>query len=253
MSTNTHNEDKSHADVGIVYALPIELAPLADQLTRLRKVAGKGFVVRGGLWGERRIALVESGVGQKRSARATEALLEGHKPDWVLAAGFAGATAPSLAIADIVMADRVIGADGKRLEMGVRIPRSEIDKTPGVHVGAILTVDRLVRTAKEKRALYEETGAMAVDMETAAVARVCHERKVRCLAIRVISDTADHDLPPEAESVLGSSRFYRVGAAVGALWRRPQSYKDLWRLREQAHRAADRLAQFLGGIIDQLD
>jgi hypothetical protein len=39
---------------------------------------------------------------------------------------------------------------------------------------------------------------------------------------------------------------------VGALWKRPGSYKDLWRLRQNAHLAGDRLGQFLVSMIKQM-
>jgi adenosylhomocysteine nucleosidase len=89
-------------------------------------------------------------------------------------------------------------------------------------------------------------------MESLAVAEVCRELKRRFLSVRVISDDLETDLPPEVLSVLGSTRTFRAGAALGALWKRPGSIRDLWKLREQAHDAAERLATFLDGVIEQL-
>jgi len=52
--------------------------------------------------------------------------------------------------------------------------------------------------------------------------------------------------------VLAATPGRRIGAALGSLWKRPASYKDLWRLREQALYASERLAKFLDGVIEQL-
>jgi adenosylhomocysteine nucleosidase len=89
-------------------------------------------------------------------------------------------------------------------------------------------------------------------METAGVLGLCGERGVRALSVRVISDEAGVDLPPEVLTILGGTGGYRLGAAIGAVWRRPSSLKDLWALREHAWAAAERLARVLPGTIAQL-
>ena len=89
-------------------------------------------------------------------------------------------------------------------------------------------------------------------METLAVAQVCRDTHTPYLAVRVISDDMSADLPPEILSILGSTGTYRVGAAMGAVWKRPAAVKDLWKLRESAHLAAERLAIFLDGVVAQL-
>jgi adenosylhomocysteine nucleosidase len=51
---------------------------------------------------------------------------------------------------------------------------------------------------------------------------------------------------------VGSTGTVRLGAAVGAIFKRPGSFKDMWRLRDQGVGAAERLATFLEGVIAQL-
>ena len=64
--------------------------------------------------------------------------------------------------------------------------------SPRVHAGKIITGDRFVATAAESRALRAELSeALAVDMESAAVAQVCHDYSVPFCAVRTISDRAD--------------------------------------------------------------
>ena len=67
-----------------------------------------------------------------------------------------------------------------------------------------------------------------------------------------MSDDASTDLPPEILSIMGESGSYRIGAAIGAIWRRPSSLKDLLALREKAIDSADRLAKTLLSIIPNL-
>jgi adenosylhomocysteine nucleosidase len=75
---------------------------------------------------------------------------------------------------------------------------------------------------------------------------------VRFLAVRIVSDDARAELPPEVATIMTKSGSYRVGAALRALWNRPSSLKDFWALHEQALESADRLAGFLEHCLDGL-
>ena len=111
----------------------------------------------------------------------------------------------------------------------------------------------IIRRPADRRRLADEHGALACDMETFGVAEVCHQRGVPPLAIRVISDAVDDELPREIEYLLAQKSLAgKLGAAAGAVFRRPSAAKDLWRLREDALKASDRLAKFLVRVIEQL-
>ncbi|MGE5192871.1 MAG: 5'-methylthioadenosine nucleosidase [Deltaproteobacteria bacterium] len=241
--------DYTHAHVGIVHATAMEVDPFLSRCDRLRKYTGGNLVFRGGLFGEIRIALAQSGMGPGLAKKATQALIDGHSPAWIISAGFSGALQPGMKIGDIVVANSIVDTEGVELAIDLKMAA---DPARGLYVGRLLTVDRIVRTVEEKKALAERCAAIAVDMESLAVAQVCRQAKVRFLAVRVISDDLSADLPAEISSVVGSSGTVRLGAAVGAIFKRPGSVKDLWRLREQGMDAAERLAKFLEGIVEQL-
>jgi adenosylhomocysteine nucleosidase len=241
--------DLAHADVGMVSALPMELAPFLDRCDKVRKYSGGDFVFRGGRYDEIRIAVVESGMGFAKARRATQALLEAHTPKWVLSCGFAGALQPEMKLGNIVIANSIVDTHGHELSVDVNMPA---DPSKGLYVGRLVTADAMVRTVKEKELIAKMLDAVAVDMESLAVAQICRDQQVRFLAIRVVSDDMSADLPPEVMTLTGSTGTTRLGAAVGAIWKRPGSVKDIWRLREQAHMAATRLATFLDGVVTQL-
>jgi adenosylhomocysteine nucleosidase len=91
---------------------------------------------------------------------------------------------------------------------------------------------------------------LAVDMETYGVAEVCRRRQVAFSAIRAIGDVADERLPDDVERLLmQKTAAARLGAALGVLWRRPGSLKDLYRLRENALVASVRLAEVLADCV----
>jgi adenosylhomocysteine nucleosidase len=177
-------------------------------------------------------------------------LIDGHRPRWVVSAGFAGALDPELRRYDAVMPNEVLDLHGQRYTIDVGVPPE--GRNPRIRAGRLVTVDAIVRTAAEKAELRARTGADVVDMETCGVAALCSERSIPFLSIRVVSDDAHGDLPAEIATLLTRSGSYRVGAAVRAIWQRPSSVKDLWALHEQAQEAADRLAAVVEGALGAL-
>ena len=242
-------KDLSHADIGIVCALPIELSAFIGRCQKVKTYAGGDFQFRGGFYDGIRIAVVESGMGFARARRATQALLDGHSPRWLLSCGFAGALRPGIPIGSIIVADSIVDQHEQSLQIDLHMPA---DPARGLFVGRLLTADEMVRSVDLKKQLGEKHAALAVDLESLAVAQVARANKIRFLAVRVISDDLSADLPPEILSIVGDTGSVRFGAAIGALWKRPSAAKDMWRLREQAQSAATRLATFLDGVVVQL-
>jgi hypothetical protein len=78
-------------------------------------------------------------------------------------------------------------------------------------------------------------------------------RETPFMAVRVVSDAADDELPPDVERLLvQKTNAGRLGAALGSIWRRPSSLKDMFQLQQNAIAASDRLAKFLAGLIKHL-
>jgi adenosylhomocysteine nucleosidase len=132
------------------------------------------------------------GPGPSNARHAAESLIaEG--VDVLMSFGVAGALDPKLQPGDIIVATEVISPDGTRYpaEAG----------TSGI-AGTLATSAEPVTSAAEKRLLFERTGAIAVDMESAAVADVARAAGARFMAVRAIADPADHSLPRAAIAAL---------------------------------------------------
>jgi adenosylhomocysteine nucleosidase len=234
-----------------VAALSAEIGFFTDRLTKVRKYSGPRLTVVEGEHAGKLVVLTVAGAGRKAAARGAGLLLEGHRPRWLISAGFAGALSPALRRSDLVLPSEVVAPEGQRFPVPMLGALPPLPRTTlGVR---LLTSDRIIRTAQEKAELHRRFAADVVDMETSAVAQVCHERQVPFLALRAISDEAHADLPRELAALLTGSHSYRLGAALRAVWQRPATVKDLWTLHEYAQDAADRLAHALLAIIGQLD
>lgn len=240
-------------DVGVLFALPVEAGGLEDLLSDVTAIRGHGFVTRRGKLADRNVVVARSGAGRDAAARAAEAVISGHRPPWVISAGFAGALRPELKRHDLVMADTLVDPSGNRLTVDLKVDPAALAGAPRVHVGRLLSVDRIVHLPREKASLGEKHQALAVDMETFAAAEVCRQGQVRFLAVRIISDAMDEELPHDLLRLIeGKSLPARLGAAVGTACRRPASLKAFYRLKENALLASDRLAKFLTSIVEQL-
>jgi adenosylhomocysteine nucleosidase len=237
-------------DVGVVAATPIEVAPLLARFTNVRKYAGPRFTVIEGECAGKVVAVVLTGMGRARAQRGAELLLDGHRPRWIVSAGFGGALDPDLRRNEIVIPQEVVNLEGRRFAIDLAVPPEA--ESQGLRTGTLLTVDEFVRKASEKAELRQKFAADIVDMESSAIAALCGDRGVRFLAVRVVSDEAGVDLPPEILAIVGPSGGLRLGATMGALWKRPSSVKDLLVLRQHATEAANRLAVFLAGTFPRL-
>ena len=240
-------------DVAFVFALGVESGGLVDLLKDTVTTRCPTFLEHTGQLSGRRIVIAESGVGSKKAVKATEDVITIHKPQWVVSAGFAGALNEELARGHILMADHVISEGGESLEFGLKMDPKVVESTKGMHVGTLLTVDRIIRTTKEKLELGERFGAVACDMETMAIADACRCADTRFLSVRVISDALNDELPVELEKLMNQKSIAgKIGAVTGAVFQRPSVIKEMWNLKEDAIKASDRLAKFLTGVVPQL-
>ena len=237
------------ADVGIVAALSLEVGVLTDGLKRIRKYQASALPIIEGEHNGKIIAIASAGPGRAGARRATELLIAGHRPSWVISAGFAGALSTTLNRNDLALADEIIDTEGNQFPV---IRPESLGAEIRHRSGKLLTVDRLILDSAEKAQLHQNTGADLVDMESSAVASICGEKRIRFVSVRVVSDDARTDLPPEVAALLVRSGSYRVGAAMRAIWNRPSSLKDFWTLHERALEAADRLAKFVLRCIEEL-
>jgi adenosylhomocysteine nucleosidase len=243
------NVNSQPIDFGVLFALSQESGCFLDMLSQVRVTRGDGFTAKRGRYRERDIVLFESGPGTVRAAKAAHALIDAYRPRLVVSSGFAGGLDPRVNRYDLVAADSLVNSAGSKITLDPAALVPWLTEVPKLHRGQLLTLDRIVRLSDEKRRLGERHQALAVDMESFAVAEVCRERGVPVLVVRAISDAVDDELPADIGHLLSRKTFAgQLGAAVGSVFRRPGAAKDLYNLHQTALEASGRLAKFLARL-----
>jgi len=135
--------------------------------------------------------VVRTGMGHVRAHAAAQTLASGIAPGApVVLAGISGGLDPSLRPGEIVVATSVRGPDGDELALSAADASAVATALRGagrsVHLGPIVSSKTLVHG--ERRAELARSGALAVDMESAWVARALPDH--RLVIVRLVADTA---------------------------------------------------------------
>ncbi|SJM89423.1 Hopanoid-associated phosphorylase [Crenothrix polyspora] len=179
---------------GIVVALPEELATLTE------KKIDKGHCV----FIAKQLLVVYAGAGCHNAKIAAESLLAKgatHLISWGCAAGLSHVLRPG----DLVLADTVMDTDDVKIAIDADWhdhSKQVLSKSGVVHAGCLLTTPHIVAPSKDKKQLHLKTGAIALDMESVAIAKVAQQHGVPFLAIRVIADSVNTSLPRAINNAL---------------------------------------------------
>ncbi len=197
--------------------------------------------VRSAKVGAHEALLVANGVGAKFSGAAVDAAAEWFRPEDVISTGFCGALDESLAVGDIVVADRVFSWG--RPSPFVACP-AQTTRNDGLRHGSILTTDHVVQTAGEKRKL-RASGASAVEMEAAGVAERAAALGLPFYCIKAVTDLAGETMANDFNAALRADGHFDTMLILRRVLRRPtERLPELVRLRNRCARAARALGDF---------
>ncbi len=248
----------SDSCVAVASALPEEIGGLVDRTAVERRDTWAGHEVTTGTLGGRRVVLMHTGTGQERAQSGVATLLDRRSVSALCYVGVAGALDPSLSVESILLPTSVQTEDGQPAPSPDRQWAEQVATIGdgGVRRGSLVTVGRVITQSEEKAALRNAlalNGPAAIDMETAAVARVAAEQEVPYLSLRIISDTADESLPDllkDAQREDGSIDRTRV--MQSAVWS-PSAVPALMRMRRRVQSAAEILAERVPTVLRHRD
>ena len=203
--------------------------------------------------GAAELLMVRAAAGRPEEAEAAARAMVAHGASGLVSFGIAGGLDPSLGAGVVVIASSVIGPEGDALPAHEPWVESLMQIDGTFDSGAIVGSDEPVMTVSDKRRLFRRYGALAVDMESHAVAAVARDSGLPFVALRAIGDPAGRPVPRAALAGLMPDGRTRALPVLAGLLRRPRDFAGIWRLARETDRALSALrAAVEAGAIDAL-
>jgi adenosylhomocysteine nucleosidase len=228
--------------IAIVAALEDEIAQILSNMTitESKLLAGRKFWLA--VHHDREVVVVLSGIGKVAAAITTVCLIENFEVSQIVYTGVAGAVSEALNVGDIVVGTRFIQHDmdasplfprfvvpgypthyfeaepqlamnlkeaSEKALMGlanvVRFDGLFKLRSAQVHSGTVLSGDQFISSSSVRdRLRREHPGALAVEMEGAAVAQVCKDYGTQFGMVRTVSDSAEEQAEKDFSLFLSS-------------------------------------------------
>lgn len=204
--------------VGIIGAMDSEVIKLAALLKDRRQTDAGGLSFLSGTIAGQAAVIAKSGVGKVNAARCAQVLADRFEPDFIVNTGIAGGLDPQLAVGDVVIATGLVQHDfdvsafgcakgylctgenpdrptvfypDEALVLALEKAAQKLLPARRVRRGIIATGDLFVSDPLKRKALRESFGALAAEMEGAAIAQTAFANRVPFVALRAVSDLAD--------------------------------------------------------------
>jgi adenosylhomocysteine nucleosidase len=158
--------------------------------------------------------------------------------------GIAGALAPGLRAGDVILSQEVVGDDERWISAALPGSRlGELAEAIGAIEGPVWGATRIVATQADKARAWIDTGALAVDLESAVVARAATAAGIPFLVLRAIADPATRHLPPAALLPLARDGRPALSRITASVLRNPGQLRGLVGLAREARRALAALTE----------
>jgi nucleoside phosphorylase len=224
--------------IGLVVALNAEASAL---MGRGRWQHGEGCQFRQSPLTETdsiRLIVARSGVGPENAVAASRWLI-GEGVGALGVSGVSGGLAPELGPGDLILADAVIQAEGDRFRQvwkegagfAVTAYGALTGRGVAVYRGPIITVQRPVLSSSHKASLFKESKALAVDMESAAVASVARTAGRPFFAIRAVCDPAGRSISEDLFRCIDQKGDPRLFRLLKMILRRRAMISELFRMK----------------------
>jgi hypothetical protein len=117
-----------------------------------------------------------------------------------------------------------------------------------IDTGTLVSVDRVVTGAAQKRSLFERTRAVAADRESAALAALARDAALPFLVLRSVADSANTTVPEWLGGVIDKQGRIRVASLLPKLLTRVDDWRRLAILGREFHRARTALRKVLSRV-----
>ena len=247
----------SDSPVALLFALGDELRAGRAILNRSRRARIDGVRYTEGEVAGVPAVLLQTGPGRERARAVAQFAIARFQPRALIMAGYAGGLQPGLGTGAVVVANPVFepqsGREAFPPETLLQRARQASEDVGGVHFGRLVTVDRVLGSPAEKARAYEATAALAADMESLGALKAANVNDTPFVAVRVVVDDTDTELPPNLISMLDENGNVRLLKAALEILKRPGTLAALPALKRRTDRARESLTAYLRALVGRLD
>ena len=208
--------------LGIIVALPAEAKSL---YSKKLKIALPIEI-------QKDIFICLSGIGYDSAQIAAKKLLA-LKVDALISWGVAGAIDSSVNSGDLILPKSIINQDKQGListEWRERISDYLQQTSSRILTGNIASSKTICATVTDKNNLLAATGALAVDMESAAIVETALAHQLDCLVIRAVADNANTAIPEAVLDHTDNMGRPRIFKFVWSCLFKPAQIRELFNL-----------------------
>jgi len=177
-------------------------------------------------WRHGETVVVALGVGWDKAFGGTKVVIEALRPELVTSVGYSGSLSSELAVGSVFIPAQVIGS------------KNDGAHQTGFGRGTLVTTSGVAGVGA-KRELAARYGALAVDMEAAAVAEAAQASGVRFAAVKAISDGVNDEMDFVGEFV--TPEGFKTAAFLVHVALRPKLWGALVRLGSNSQKALEAL------------
>jgi len=190
------------------------------------------------------VFLIISGIGAEQAAIASTTLIE-YGADALLSWGCAGALCSSLHAGDLLLPQMIKPHASESLHTNQAWHThlyNILSDTCNPVTGALADSAHIITEPTQKQDLYQSSGAVAVDMESVAIAMLAQDAHIPFMAIRAIADDAESHLPAYISRSIDAYGNIKLARMTGLLLTHPASWLRLIRLGQQFSAAKSTLS-----------
>jgi nucleoside phosphorylase len=158
----------------------------------LRHYSANNLDIKNIEFNSKNINIIKSGVGIKNARIASNYAVNNLKSEKIYFVGVCGALDSGLQIGDIIVGKWVCSLKKNRK---INLSKLNCAFSNKIKTGGILTSNKFANTSSGKHALYLNTQALVVDMETWGAAQICEKTGTAIYGIRSVSDLKTDNLP----------------------------------------------------------
>ncbi len=252
----------------IIGAIKEEISGIKQHISIKKKYLIDASTFYQGYDGNQEVIVVRSGVGQSLAYQAACNSAKMFPLQYMISIGFAGGVTPELKISNLVLSDNILFCGNEEslfrfkkvplsqasnlFNHGNKIRKILSDNGIKYKFGNIISINKIADSTKFKEWLGQNYPVLAVEMETASIAKIAEQQKVPFFSLRSVSDEVSHSIIWTSKFTNKKGTINKLGLACHVLTH-PSLIPSTIELKRNASKAAKTLTEALFKIINSND